>query len=239
MLYKFLTFLLTLLSVLLVAQPALASTLALSPSTGTFNTGCPYSFNINVDTQGIDSDGTDVILFYDPTRITANTITVGKIYPDYPAQSIDSQGGKITISGISSVGQAFNGSGTFATVNFSINPNAPSGATSVKFDFDPNNTSKTTDSNVVQRGTVVDTLTSVTNGNYTIATGAGSCAVSSASPSPIAVATKPPIGGVTGATPSASLAFPPTKPGATGPTLILTVVGSVLTILGIAGLALL
>ena len=60
----------------LIALPALAQTasLSLSPASGTFNQGCTFSVEIKVDTGGNQTDGTDAILFYDPTRFTATDI---------------------------------------------------------------------------------------------------------------------------------------------------------------------
>ena len=50
--------------------------------------------------------------------------------------------------------------------NAAINNNSQ-----VRFDFDPANPQKTTDSNVVEHSTISEILSSVTNGNYTIGTG--------------------------------------------------------------------
>lgn len=81
---------------------------------------------------------------------------------------VDSAAGKIVISGVSDIEKPFNGLGLLATLNVKVKDNAPLGPTSIKFDFDPNNLSKTTDSNVVERGTVADVLRVVNNGNYTV-----------------------------------------------------------------------
>lgn len=213
---------------------ALAASLALSPATATVNSGCSFSTAVNLDTAGVQTDGTDVILLYDPSRFTATSVTKGTLYPDYPVSSIDSQAGKISISGLASVDQPFTGSGTFATVNFTVAQNASLGATSVNFDFDPNNPGKTTDSNVVQRGTVTDVLSSVTNGNFTI--GTGTCNVITP---PASKSTNLP--GIGGPVSSASATPTPKLPvaGSAEKTLLITLAGCILTVLGIAGLALL
>lgn len=147
------------------------ATLSLSPVSGTFNTGCNFSVNVNVDTGGARTDGTDAMLLYDATKLTATSITNGKIYKDYPADDINTQTGKVIISGLAPAGSPFNGKGTLASVNFAVLPTASAGTTQIKFDFDPNNKDKTTDSNVVENGTVRDVLDSVVNGSYTIGTG--------------------------------------------------------------------
>lgn len=204
------------------------ATLSLDPATGTFNKSCPFSVNVNLNTGGTQTDGTDAILFYDSSRLTATSVTNGTIYPDYPGNNIDAQNGKITISGLASVSQAFSGQGTLAQINFTVSDTAPTGATSLKFDFDPNNKAKTTDSNVVERGTVVDVLNSVTDGNYTV--GAGSCGSSGSGK-----------GGVTPSTSSGTYVPVKTLPegGTKELTFTLTIVGLSLTVLGILGLALL
>lgn len=171
----FLTFL-SILSVLFTSPAvvyAAGSTLSLSPATGTFNKNCNFSLQVLLDTGGNATAGTDVILHYDTTRFTANKINNGTIYPDYPGNSIDANTGTILISGLASATSSYTGSGTLATVDFTVVEAAPVGATQVTFDFDPNDKSKTTDSNVVQVTTMAETLNQVVNGNYVI--GTGSC----------------------------------------------------------------
>lgn len=218
------------------------ATLSLSPSSGTFNRGCKLTVNINLDTGNAPTDGTDVYLFYDPTRFKGDSITSGTIYSDYPGNNIDTQQGKITVTGLASISQAFTGSGTLATINFTVLDNAPTGSTQVKFDFDPMNKGKTTDSNVVERGSAVaDILNSVTDGNYVVGTGA--CGSS----------TTPSIGGPDSSSSSTLVTAPPkvivTNPpvvitqlpqgGSAETTLILSIIGGLLTVAGIIGLALL
>lgn len=230
--FKTLVFLLVLL-ILPVPVFAQAATLSLSPATGTFNKGCSFSLNVELNTGGAETDGTDAIIFYDSTRFNALSITSGTIYPDYPGSNIDAQLGRITISGLASVTTPFTGQGKLATINFTVQSAAPEGATQMTFDFDPNNKGKTTDSNVVQRVTVVDILNSVTNGSYTV--GAGT----SCGGSPVVASPKP----QGAATPSATQApiitkeLPPA--GSEQLTFTIAIVGSILTILGILGLALL
>ena len=229
--------LILILSVCLISPAAvLAATLSLSPSTGTFNKNCPFSLDIILDTEGAQTDGTDAILIYDNSRLTVNSITAGAIYSDNPGSNIDDVTGKITVSGLASVSQAFSGKGTLAKVNLTVKDSAPTGATQIKFDFDANDKTKTSDSNVVEKGTVVDVLSQVTNGNYTIGSGT---ACTSSSP-----AILPNTGGGNqGAvsTPSATeVPFKILPPAGTEKfTFTLAIVGSVLSVLGILGLALL
>lgn len=259
---------------LFIPVSTFAATLSLSPSAGTFNRGCSYAVKINLDTQSAITDGTDAILFYEASKfnVTTSSITNGTIYPDYPGNVVDSQAGKIAISGLASVSQGYSGSGTLATINFKVNDNAPAGVTTIRFDFDPNNKGKTTDSNVVERGTVVDVLNSVTDGSYTIGTGS-SCVSTGGEESGTGTGTGTGTSGTgtgstvgssgtsggtsllgrggTGATGSGTFQQNQSgtqktidnvvggKAGITQPTIILTTIGVILTVLGIAGLALL
>lgn len=211
----------------ILSPAAYAATLSLSPSSGTFNRGCVSLIAVVLDAAGTQTDGSDAILKYDPSRINATSITSGTIYPDYPGNNIDSSSGKITISGLASVQQAFSGKGTLATINFSVPENAPTGATSVKFEFDPNDKAKTTDSNVVERGTIVDVLNSVVDGNYTIGTGACGTTVTT------------PKGGASVSTPSAEVKKTLPPAGTETFTYAVAILGSIFTILGFLGLVLL
>lgn len=246
---KLLPALILIMVALLLPSPAWAvgATLSLSPSSGTFNKSCSFTLDIVLDTQGTDTDGTDAILIYDASRFTATSITAGTIYPDYPGSNIDEAGGKITVSGLSSVATPFVGKGTLATINFKVLDNAQVGVSQIKFDFDPNDKAKTTDSNVVERGTASDILNSVVNGSFTV--GAGSCIAASPSPAPPG-GFRPGRGSPGISTPSGAVQPPvyqppvyqqPTLPegGTKELTYTLTIVGAVLTVLGILGLALL
>ena len=226
--------------VLFAPSLALAATLSVSPATGTFNKGCSFSIDIKLDTGGVATDGTDAILLFDASKFTANTITPGTIYSDLPGNNIDNNKGVITTSGLASISSPFTGQGTLGTINFTVKDTVQTGAAMISFDFDSNDKAKTTDSNVVQRGgSIADVLASVTNGNYTI--GTGSCAGAVATPRPQ---------GNTGSG-SAQVTPQPKKtvdqlvdgtgkgPGTPELTFMITIVGSILTVLGILGLALL
>ncbi|MBI4040040.1 hypothetical protein HY389_01655 [Candidatus Daviesbacteria bacterium] len=228
------------LPALLGASPAFAAgaTLSLSPTSGTFNQGCPFTLTVNLDTGGAQTDGTDAILLFDSSRFSATKVNPGTIYSDYPGTNIDNTAGKVTISGLAPVGQTYTGQGIFATVNFNVLPNAPSGAVQVNFDFTPGST---TDSNVAQHGTVQDILSAVNNGSYTV--GTGSCAQQTLTPTGAgtAISSTPGVGGTAlSTTPSAQTQLKTLPQGGDSTvTWILTGVGTILTVLGILGLALL
>ncbi len=229
---------------------AASATLSLSPSTGTFNRGCDFSLNIELDTGGAQTDGTDAIVNFEATKLKINSITNGTIYPDYPGNSIDNQTGRVNVSGLAAPDKAFSSKGTLATLNISVLANAPAGSTPVTFMFDPNNKTKTTDSNVVERSTIADVLSQVQDGNYTIGTGACGSSTGTGTGTGTVVQTGAGTGtgtgtgnvsgkgGLYGSTPSAELKQLP-QSAITGPTLFLMIVGGTLTLLGIIGLALL
>ncbi|MBI2022011.1 hypothetical protein HYS93_04015 [Candidatus Daviesbacteria bacterium] len=237
---KFSLTVLAIVSSLLSPAVIFAATLSLSPATGTINRGCNFTLSIVLDTQGSNTDGTDAIIKYDPQKVNPTKINNGTIYQDYPGSFIDAQASKINVSGLATVASPFNGKGVLATVDFSVPQTAPTGLTQLTFDFDPNDKAKTTDSNVVERGTVSDVLSDVTNGSYTVGTGACSTGLSL-----VTGGTGGTFGSLSGqgATDSGKTIDDLTgggKPsGAIETTIILTFLGVILTILGILGLALL
>lgn len=239
---KSLTTVALLLIFLLNPVSVFAATLSLVPSSGTANRGCSFALNIELDTQGAATDGTDAILIYDKTRFSAasNAVTNGAVYPDYPGSEVNSTTGRITVSGLASVNEAFVGKGVFATINFSVPTTAPTGAATLKFDFDPANKTKTTDSNVVQRDTIADVLSSVVDGNYTI--GTGTCAQQTLTTTP--GLSKPQgqatsSGSSTGSSSKNLDQLVGGKTGTTEFTYTVGIVGSILVILGILGMVLL
>lgn len=236
---KFQALLITVITFILTPTSAFAATLSLSPSTGTFNKGCSFTLTINVDTAGAQTDGTDAVIRFDPTRVSASNINTGTIYNDFPGTNIDSTG-KITISGLAAVSAPFQGSGTLATIDFTVPSVAPTGATALTFDFDSSNPTKTTDSNVIERNTVKDVLTSVTNGSYTI--GSDSCATQTGTPGNQGVSGGGVInqGGGSVSTPSSTIPVKTLPPaGSEQLTFTMAIVGGILTILGLLGFALL
>lgn len=221
------------------ASPAFAAqaTLSLSPTIGTFNRGCSFTLDVNLNTGGASTDGTDAILLYNTSAFSATSVNKGTIYQDYPGTAVDDSAGKVTISGLASVTQSFSGQGKLATVNFTVKETAPTGTSQIKFDFDPANPQKTTDSNVVEHSTVSEILSSATNGNYTI--GTGTCSATGTTGTGVG-GTKGGVGGIGDeATPSGNIykTLPPA--GNEKFTFMLAIVGSTLTILGILGLVIL
>lgn len=239
-----------LFAALFLPSTALAATLALSPNSGTVNPSCSFSTDILLDTAGAKVDGVDVILKYDPTKLTP-TITTGKIFPSYPLSNVDPQQAKISISGVASVGQPYttpsSGPEKFATVNFTVVQQAGTGLANVAFDFDPQNIQKTTDSNVIEDGTTNELLNSVTDGSFKIGSGACNTQVLTTTPgvsTPGASLSSalPGKGGVASTNSAITTAIPlKTLPaaGGEGLTLQLAIFGGLLSVLGVIGIVLL
>lgn len=248
--FKLLLILLSIFVIFFIPSSVLAAgaSLTLVPNTNTYNRSCGFSIGIDMNTGGNPTDGTDVKLKFDPSVIKATSIDQGSVYSTYPDKSYDNTNGTISISGLASVESPFNGSGRFATVNFQVEPSAVTGLTQVKFDFVRGSS---TDSNVVQSNLVIDILESVTDGTYTI--GIGSCAGTGGTtptPTPLAVVDDHPnafTGGTTGGTTTKggiSTGSGQTldnivggSPGISSTTLAVSIIGSVLVIAGILGLA--
>ncbi len=123
--------------------------------------------DILVDTGGKATDGTDVILNFDPktlsvvtASVSAKPVSVGTIYTSYPKNSQEPD--KVLLSGISGVGSSFSGQGLLGSVTFKA---LAAGLTTVAVDF---RLGSTTDSNMIETGTVTDVLTEVKNLSLTI-----------------------------------------------------------------------
>lgn len=224
----------------LLANPSLilAAQLRLAPVSGTYNKNCDLDLSIEIDTEGAEVAGTDVILQYDQSKFSFVSWTKGTFFPEYQPED-SSTTGVFSTSALSSVTTGIKGSGIIGSVKLRVKDTATTGATAVKFQFDPNDKSNTADSNVAEFSTTGELLTSVRDGNYIIGSGK-SCAGGSGSTTGGGSSGGR---GAPGSTDSGVLKTPfPTKvpladTAITGPTLVLTAVGTILVVLGIIGLA--
>ncbi len=152
----------------------LVPTLSLSPSSGTHTLGQTFEVNILLDTAGKTVDGVDIYyLNYNPkalevqdadSAIAGVQIRQGTLFPTYVGNTVDTANGRISISGIVSPGSTgFSGAGTFATVVFKVLAAAPTSAVTIDY-----TSGSTTDSNIVEHGTITDVLAAVINGSYNL-----------------------------------------------------------------------
>ncbi len=123
--------------------------------------GKTLEVSINLTTSE-PTDGTDVIVKYDPALLQAQTVTPGTIYDAYPAQKIDSKTGTITLSAIATGATGFSGNGAFAKVTFKA---LKAGSTTLSLDYQDGST---TESNVMSTDTGKDILNKVDSLKLTI-----------------------------------------------------------------------
>lgn len=127
----------------------------------TVKVGDQFSVFINVSSS-FETDGTDLIITFDPKLLSASPLTLGTLYNDYPVNKIDATLGKITVSGISTGVKGIIPNGIFGTIVFSA---LSSGQAAVTLDFTP---SSTVDTNVIEKDSGKDVLEKVKNLNVTI-----------------------------------------------------------------------
>lgn len=136
------------------------ATLSLISSKKDFKQGEILLVNINLQTGGHKTIGTDIVLKYNPKVLeTSQTAFIrGTVYPDYPLIKVDNEKGLINISGVvTSKDGSFEGTGLFGQVAFKAKS---VGLATVQLEFikDASN-----DSNVIETGTPKDILGKVNN----------------------------------------------------------------------------
>lgn len=143
-----------------VSQPTVVT---LSAAKTSLTAGEKVTVEINVSSNK-KTDGTDLIITYDPQLLSVETvgtgknpITAGTIYPDYPLNSLDSALGRITISGITGSPGGVLADGLFGVIVFQAQS---AGLANINLDFSPG---ATVDSNVIESGTGKDLLDQVNN----------------------------------------------------------------------------
>lgn len=141
--------------------------IVLSSSNQSYKVGENVSIDIRISTGGHTTDGTDLVLKYDPNFLEAtgnNIFDIGDVYSQYPNVNIDPKNGLIRISGVSD-DEGFNGTGDFATLNLKAKKD---GSTNLSVDYTPSSTS---DSNIIETNTTKDILGQVFDLDLNIGTG--------------------------------------------------------------------
>lgn len=114
---------------------------------------------INLSSE-VATDGTDLIILYDPKLLSVNAqtpVTLGSLYDDFPLNKVDSESGRITISGISNKSGGTVANGLFGTVIFTAKK---AGVAKISLDF---TAGSTVDSNVIETDSGKDVLEKVNN----------------------------------------------------------------------------
>lgn len=108
------------------------------------------------------TDGTDLIINYDPKLLLAEPVNLGTLYNEYPKNTVDVKAGKITVSGISTGMDGIKPNGLFGSIVFSAKA---VGQAVISLEFEKG---LTVDTNVIEQGTGKDVLESVKNVNIII-----------------------------------------------------------------------
>lgn len=143
-----------------IASKRKSPTISLQASKQEIKIGDKVILTINLDSD-IYSDGTDVVINYDPKllRISKDTspVDIGVVYKSFPQNKVDTTLGRIAVSGVTDKKEGILAEGVFGTVEFTAK--AP-GKADIGIDFKPSNT---TDSNIIKTGTGQDVLEKVEN----------------------------------------------------------------------------
>lgn len=138
--------------------------ISLTAPKNSIKVGEKLTVTINASSSGRLTDGTDVIITYDPKLLFVETIgedkkpiVVNNIYNEFPNNSLDATNGIITASGIASEQNGVGINGVFGSMIFT--GKAPGKAT-ITIQFDPNLTSE---SNIIETKSGVDILNQVQN----------------------------------------------------------------------------
>lgn len=129
--------------------------------------GEKFTVNIRISSEK-QADGADLIITYDPKMILLETTPAGQpvivstLFSDYPSNVLDTNLGRVTVSGITSQSGGVKADGLFGSLTFVAKT---SGTSSISLEFSPN---QTTDSNVIESGTGQDVLEKVNNLELTI-----------------------------------------------------------------------
>jgi len=144
-------------------QAATGALLSFSPAQKAVKVGEGFDIELVLDTKGVKTSGTDVIITYDPTVIEVLDVRPGLLYQKYPLNEVDSTGGKIGFSGIATPPKTFSGKGTLAYLKVRA---LRAGTATLALEFEKG---ETTDSNVVQAESAgKDVLDKVINAYYSI-----------------------------------------------------------------------
>lgn len=137
--------------------------LSIVPAEGTIPVGDSVFVKINLDTDSLATDGTRVVLRFDPQKIQVEEVNPGTIYSTFPVQEINNEEGRVVLSGIIAPNETpFQGSSTFATLKLK---GVNTGNAALNFEFVPG---VTTDSNVALHGKGEDILLKTSSAVYNV-----------------------------------------------------------------------
>ncbi len=144
-------------------QAATGALLSFSPAQKITKVGEELDIELYLDTKGIKTSGTDVLVSYDPAVVEVLEVRPGLLYQKYPLNEIDVAGGKIGFSAVAEPPKTFSGKGVLAYLKLKA---LKTGTATFSIEFTKG---ETTDSNVVQaQSNGKDILDKVINAYYSI-----------------------------------------------------------------------
>lgn len=145
------------------AKAATGALLSFSPAQKVVKVGEEFDVELLLDTKGVKTSGTDVIVSYDPTVVEVLSVRPGLLYQKYPLNEVDAAGGKIGFSAVATPPKTFSGNGTLAYLKLKA---LKTGTAAFRIEFTKG---ETTDSNVVQaQSGGKDVLDKVINAYYSV-----------------------------------------------------------------------
>lgn len=145
-----------------------AASMSLSPATLTKAVGDTFTVDIVVDPESGTISAASAIIDFDPTKLTAVSVTKGSMFNQDPlTNTTDATKGEIRYDSGSLGGSGITTRGTMATITFKA---VSAGTAQVTFVFDPTATTGT--SLVAAASGPNNLLTTVNNGSFTISSGA-------------------------------------------------------------------
>lgn len=154
------------------SDAAVTATFALSPASGNYQVGDTFNVNIALNTSGNATDAAQVkYINYDPSILEVQDasssqagvqIQAGSLYANTLVNSVS--GGKITLEQTTSGGTNYSGSGTFGTITFRV---LAAGTANVTIDFTAGSTTITYVTGE-DGGEIVNILSSVNTGSFTL-----------------------------------------------------------------------
>jgi len=167
--FKKITYLISSLALfILLASTSQAAKFYLEPASTKFNSNCEVAVNIMIDTEGVDSQGADALINFNPAEVTivdqnssilGTQVRLGNVYEFFPGNKVE--GSKIYLTG-ASIMSPYNGSGLYGTIILKSIGSVAS--TTLSFDY---TSGLTTDSNISDVSGAVDLLNSAKGGSYT------------------------------------------------------------------------
>lgn len=120
-----------------------------------------FTVDLNISTN-VPITGLDAVILFDPTKLSAISISDRHLLPNTPKSSLNNGNGTVKISQVTSTNQSYTGSGTFATVRFKALGVGPK---SLRLDWVAG---KKNESNVIALSTGADILVQPQDLNFTV-----------------------------------------------------------------------